>query len=291
MTHTVMPSVTNVLAPTTPTETPPGRALPNDADPAVDYATASVSPGNLRGDARLAIQTKQAQRLVHGRRHTNDTPGIIGLVQFGNLMRRIWTAAGADDPYADWTLLRVHEALDAGRATIAALNAKVETLLQARTGVSIQIAHSLQPIDVPLQFANPYGYMGAYLIADFDTLVRGVLTVRHVGLLARVDAERMLNTAASVVRSAFARATAWKYCAVTRSDLHQSTQRAARAQQVMGDLPHDILEGTHRAAHAPEIRTLDQRLEALRALPDSQRTAVSNAESDSSPSECIEGLR
>ena len=284
MTHTVMPSATNALAPTTPAETPPGRALPNDAEPIVYYTTTAVSPGTLRGDARLAIQTKQAQRLVHGRRHTNDTPGIIGLVQFGNLMRRIWTAAAADDPYADWALLRVHEALDAGRATIAALHAKVETLLQARTGVSIQIAHSVQPIDVPLQFANPYGYMGAYLIADFDTLVRGVLTARHVGLLARVDAERMLNTAAGAVRSAFARATAWKYCAVTRSDLHQSTQRAARAQQVMGDLPHDILEGTHRAAHAPEIRTLDQRLEALRALPDSQRTAVSNAESDSSPS-------
>jgi len=277
-----MPSATNAPAPITPAETPPGRALPNDADPAVDYTTTAVTPGTLRGDARLAIQTKQAQRLVHGRRHSNDTPGIIGLVQFGNLMRRIWTAAAADDPYADWALLRVHEALDAGRTIIAALNAKVETLLHAHTGVSIQIAHSLQPIDVPLQFANPYGYMGAYLIADFDTLVRGVLTARHVGLLARMDAERMLNTAASAVRSAFARATAWKYCAVTRSDMQQSTQRAARAQQMMGDLPHAILEGTHRAAHAPEIRTLDQRVEALRALPDAQRTPASNAESGSS---------
>jgi len=231
VTHTVMPSATNALAPITPAKSPPGRTLPNDADPAADHAPASISPGTLRGDARLAIQTKQAQRLVHGRRHSNDTPGIIGLVQFGNLMRRIWTAAAADDPYADWALLRVHEALDAGRTIIAALNAKVETLLQARTGVSIQIAHSLQPIDVPLQFANPYGYMGAYLIADFDTLVRGVLTARHVGLLARVDAERMLNTAAGAVRSAFARATAWKYCAVTRSDMQQTTQRAARASK------------------------------------------------------------
>ena len=163
----------------------PAARYPTTQTPLPITPSAFVSPGTLRGDARLAIQTKQAQRLVHGRRHSNDTPGIIGLVQFGNLMRRIWTAAGADDPYADWALLRVHEALDAGRTIIAALNAKVETLLQARTGVSIQIAHSLQPIDVPLQFANPYGYMGAYLIADFDTLVRGVLTARHVGLLAR----------------------------------------------------------------------------------------------------------
>jgi integrating conjugative element protein (TIGR03761 family) len=271
------------MAPATPAETPPSRALSKDADPAVDYATTAVSPGTLRGDARLAIQTRQAQRLVHGRRHTNDTPGIIGLVQFGNLMRRIWTAAAADDPYADWALLRVHDALDAGRTTIAALSTDVETLLQAHAGVSIQIAYSLQPIEVPLQFANPYGYMGAYLIADFDTLVRGVLTVRHVGLLARVDAERVLNTAASAVRSAFARATTWKYCAVTRSDMRQSTQRAARAQQVMGDLPHNILEGTRRASHAPEIRTLDQRLEALRALPDAQTIRLSNADSDASP--------
>jgi hypothetical protein len=51
----------------------------------------------------------------------------------------------------------------------------------------------------------------------------------------------------------------------------------------MGALPQEILEGTHRAAHAPEIRTLDQRLEALRALPDTETIRLNNAESDSSP--------
>ena len=256
-----------------------GRALPYGPDPSADYTTATASPGTLRGDARLTIQTRQAQRLVHGRRHTSETPGIIGLVQFGNLMRRIWTAAAADDPYADWALLRVHDALEAGRAVVARLTTDVEELLQGCAGVSIEVAHSLQPIDVPLQFANPYGYMGAYLISDFDTLVRGVLTARHVGLLTRTEAERMLNAGAGAARSAFARASAWKYCAVTRSDLVQSTQRGAHARQLMGDLPPDVLDGSRRAPHAPEVRTLAQRLEALHALPEPQRVTPNEAQS------------
>ncbi|HSH43770.1 MAG TPA: TIGR03761 family integrating conjugative element protein, partial [Arenicellales bacterium] len=154
------------------------RRLPDNADPAADYATAAERPGTLRGEASLLIQTRQAQRLVYGRRHSQEQAGIIGLVRFGMLMKRIWTAAMQDDPYADWFLLQVHEALEAGRALTQELKVHVDALLAGVDGVEITVAHSLKPVRVPLQFANPYGYMGAYVIADFDELVCSVLTAR-----------------------------------------------------------------------------------------------------------------
>ncbi|MEW7996295.1 MAG: AcaB family transcriptional regulator, partial [Candidatus Thiodiazotropha endolucinida] len=64
------------------------RDLPNDADPAVDYTTATARPGTLRGDASIVIQTRQAQKLVYGRRKTEDKAHITGLVRFGMNMNR-----------------------------------------------------------------------------------------------------------------------------------------------------------------------------------------------------------
>ena len=230
------------------------RRLPDNADLAADYATAAERPGTLRGEASLLIQTRQAQRLVYGRRHSQDQAGIIGLVRFGMLMKRIWSAAMQDDPYADWFLLQVHEALEAGRALTQELKTHADALLAGVGGVQIAVAHSLKPVRVPLQFANPYGYMGAYVIADYDELVCAVLTARHVGLLPRNEAERILLRGGRAIRRAFLIPTQWTHCAVSRDDLCHNTPRARAAREAMGDLPQEVLEGARRAGHAPAIR-------------------------------------
>ncbi|MFA7667926.1 MAG: TIGR03761 family integrating conjugative element protein [Burkholderiaceae bacterium] len=230
------------------------RALPDNADPAVDYKTVAERPGTLRGDACLVIQTRQAQRLVYGRKLVGQQPGIIGLVRFGMLMKRIWVSAMLDDPYADWYLLQIDETLETGRVEIRQSRNQIDELLGSARGVEITVAHSLKPARVPLQFANPYGYMGAYLVGDYDELVCAVLTARHVGLLSRDHAEQMLQRGGRLIRRTFLLPTQWKHCAVDRTDLEQNNQRAQAARAAMGELPQDVLEGTHRARHAPEIR-------------------------------------
>lgn len=230
------------------------RELPDNADPAVDYKTVADRPGTLRGDACLVIQTRQAQRLVYGRKQSGQQPGIIGLVRFGMLMKRIWVSAMMDDPYADWYLLQIDDTLEAGRVEIQQSKNQIDELLCSSRGVEIAVAHSLKPARVPLQFANPYGYMGAYLVGDYDELVCAVLTARHVGLLGRDSAEQMLHRGGRLIRRAFLLPTQWKHCAVDRIDLHQNNQRALAARTAMGDLPQEVLDGTRRARHAPEIR-------------------------------------
>lgn len=230
------------------------RALPDNADPAVDYKTVAERPGTLRGDACLVIQTRQAQRLVYGRKQVGQQPGIIGLVRFGMLMKRIWVSAMLDDPYADWYLLQIDETLETGRVEIRQSRNQIDELLGSARGVEITVAHSLKPARVPLQFANPYGYMGAYLVGDYDELVCAVLTARHVGLLSRDHAEQVLQRGGRLIRRAFLLPTQWKHCAVDRTDLEQNNQRAQAARSAMGELPQDVLDGKHRARHAPKIR-------------------------------------
>lgn len=240
------------------------RALPDNADPVVDYTTAASRPGLLRGSASLDIQTRQAQRLVYGRRRTESKEHIIGLVRFGMNMKRIWSSAGRDDPYADWTLLQVEESLNSTRDYINTLRQETESLLEtAAIGVQINIAHSLQPVRVPLQFANAFGYMGAYLIADFDQLVCAILTGRHVGLIQRGNSDKALHNCARRVRHAFALSGLWKFTLVTRTDMRNGTPIALKAREamaIMGELPQEVLDGNQRARIAPEINSADSPL-------------------------------
>jgi integrating conjugative element protein (TIGR03761 family) len=230
------------------------RVLPYNADPAVGYQTAATRPGGLRGVAELYVQTRQAQRLVLGRAATEERPAITGLVRFGMIVRHLWGAAAQDDPYADWYLLQTLESLEHGREELERMEQDVEGLLQGIQGVDISIAESQKPARIPLQFANPYGYMGAYLISDYDRFARAVLTARHVGLLDRDTSERFLGKGGRLVRRAFAATQGYKHCAVARDDMAANNARAREAIAAMGALPQDVLKGETRPRIAPEIR-------------------------------------
>ncbi|MCG5526395.1 TIGR03761 family integrating conjugative element protein [Ectothiorhodospira haloalkaliphila] len=245
------------------------RAQPLPSDPAVAYRTATDSPGGLRSEVVLQIQTRQAQRLVLGRAAGPDKPAIIGLVRFGMIVRRIWDSAARDDPYADAALLRILEALEQGREDVNQRQQRIQNQLDGVDGIAIGLAQTLTPVRIPLNFANPYGYMGAYLICDFDRLARTLLTARHVGMLDRDTSERMLYQGGRKVRRAFAAAQAWRHCAVTRADLLADNARARSAIEAMGTLPPDVIQGETRPRIAPDIRkpsrATDEQINPLKA--------------------------
>jgi len=233
------------------------RELPDNADPVVDYTTAASQPGTLRGNANLVIQTRQAQRLVYGRKKTEDKAHITGLVRFGMNMNRIWASAGRDDPYADWALLRIEETLTQARETVSQRQEDIATRISnAAAGVEIEVAHSIKPVQVPLQFGNAYGYMGAYLISDYDQLVRAILTARFVGLITYAKSTKTLHDTATQIRHAFGLSSMWKFTLVTRTDVLNNTPMALKAKDAMskmGELPQNIIDGSRRAQIAPEI--------------------------------------
>jgi hypothetical protein len=125
--------------------------------------------------------------------------------------------------------------------------------------------------------------MGAYLIADFDTLARTILTARHVGMMERDPAEKLLYQGGRLVRRVFESTQGWKHCAVTRDDMAANNAKARAAIEAMGTLPQDVLSGQTRPRIGPEIRlgflkpTQDEQSNAFDTLVRS-RQATSPAE-------------
>jgi len=230
-------------------------------------------PGVLRGGAVLTLQTRQAQRLVRGRGYSADKPAIIGLIGFANLVRSVWHGARADDPYADWWMLKIHEALQQTERELSSMERAIASKLQGMGALEVTWPTSTKPARVSLNFSNPYAFHAARVIGAFDALACKVLSARHVGLLARDEAENMLHQAGRVVRRVLQSPVGYRFLGVTRRELAQGTAKASQAIELMGEVPDAVLTGNRRAPHAPTVvnPTHENPMTdptSLRALPD-----------------------
>ena len=225
----------------------------SDPSPRIPEQVTNPQPdiGALRGQAWLTVQTRQAQRLIRGRSGSTDKPAIVGLVGFADRLRSIWQAARNDDPYADWWLIKIHEALEQARDFVRRSLAEFEEKLAQSSAIEVAVAESLRPYRIPLQFANPYAYQGAQLIGEYDTLVRTLLTGCYVGLLERSSSERIVQLGGHRIRRAFAVPQSYRFLEIDRASIRRQDEKARQAQTLMGELPLAVLTGERQAPLVP----------------------------------------
>lgn len=212
---------------------------------------AADMPGALRGQVWLTLQTRQALRLVRGRKPIRGKPAILGLVQFAERLRLIWQAARDDDPWADWWLVRIHESIEAGARYFQDRKTELEALLARDLAMDITVAGSERPSRVSLQFANPYAYRGARLLGQYDTLVCMVLTVRRVGLLDSEGSDQVIRSCGRKLRSTFTVVHDYRFTGASRESLERGDAKSDAARAAMGAVPGEIVRGELRAPIVP----------------------------------------
>jgi integrating conjugative element protein (TIGR03761 family) len=215
------------------------------------------TPGALRSQATMEIQTRQAQRLVYGRMASAGKHEIVGLLRFAAMLRPIWSGSMADDPYADWWLVKIERELAQAREQLKHMENTVEQHLAGAPAVNVVVAQSLSPARLELNFSNPYAFHGAYLLADYDALVRAVLTARHVGLMDSPTSERLLAEGGRYLRAAYEAGRGYRYMGVKRVDLVQGTAKARKAIETLGELPQPVISGELRSTYAPRVHGAD----------------------------------
>ncbi|MBR9910307.1 MAG: TIGR03761 family integrating conjugative element protein [Gammaproteobacteria bacterium] len=225
------------------------------------------SLGALHGEVWLTIQTYQAQSLIRGRRAADDKPAIIGLVGFAERLKILWQAVRLDDPYADWWLLKIEEGIAACRSRLQGLQEQLETLLTACDGLEINSAQSSRPQRVALQFANPYAFRAAQMLADYDQLVCTAMTCRHLGIELPGDLALQVNASGRWLRRVFALPQGYHGLELTRGDFIRGTLRAENARERMGALPQEILSGDRLPSLRP---TAFYRSQPLKMPPPSE---------------------
>lgn len=219
----------------------------------------AIKPGRLKTFAEMTLHTREAQRLVKGRKGSADKPPIVGLFLFASYVRLLWTAAAHDDPFADWYLLEIEQELTQAHDDLTHLQQSVDRLLTGRPTPHIDRSESLDPVRFDLNLSTPYAHMGAWLLGHLDELVLAIMTARHVGVIGRDQTGKMLADAGRPVRRCYGAGHGFRTLTITRADVRQyragtHNRKAERASQLMGDLPQPILDGELRGEHAPAIR-------------------------------------
>lgn len=228
----------------------------------------------LRSDVWLTLQTTFAQLLIRGR-DSKGKPPIVGLIGFADRLRLIWHAAQANDPFADWWLVKIHDAITTVDARIQHEREFVRELLQ-KTGSFVAVpASNREPFRIKLRFASPYAYRAAQMLAEFDSLTCELLTARQIGRLARREATSTIHAVASKIRGVFNIPRRFRHLGIDRDNPLSWKVDGETARRYMGDIPQDILEGKRRAAFAPPI--LPGAVEQLPAYVEVEETATKNS--------------
>lgn len=242
--------------------------------------------GKLRSDIEMTLHTFHAARLWSGRKpNTGDKhQGVLGLTGFVHITSRITRASAEDDPYADWMLIQIEERLEKGKVRIAEIRDEIKTIL-AKIPRQLNISENLNmsPARIPLYVNTPLGFQGAYLLIEFDEMVRDLLLAQHVGLIGRENKEVLINQGAHQVRSLFALTQNYRYTGCSRDDIAANNAKARETIEKYGLPPQDITEGIRRSKYSLQIRkpndpiNEDQDVEAMELVSD-DAPAVEEAE-------------
>lgn len=183
----------------------------------------------------LTLHTQLAHTLLKG----NWEYGKLGLMQFANHITDMWTAHKEDDPYAEWYLLKIFEAIQQAKEKLKNHEDHLTQQFNNVRGLEIELYGNPKPLKQPLYFMTPFGFMMAMLIEQVDYVSRQLFTLNRLGLtpeqpLLSVDLMRM-------VQAIFKLARDWKHTGITRKDVTENNQKAQQVQKRLGEIPPTIL--------------------------------------------------
>lgn len=202
----------------------------------------------LNNEAKIVVHTEIVKSLFDG----SWKRGRMGLLQFAKTISELWRAAKEDDPYAEWYLLKTYQALYDARSQLKAMEDAIAASLGNLRGIEIKPFESNAPETYPLTFSTPFAYMGAYLIADADFVLRQLLTLERVGVpLPSQDIS--FKNIVKHVQAAFAVPRDWEKTGIKRQDVKDSTEKAKSVEKKFGAVPVSVMEKKISFTFLPKI--------------------------------------
>lgn len=203
---------------------------------------------SLNNDAKIVIHTDIVKSLFNG----SWKRGRMGLLQFAKTISELWKATKEDDPYAEWYLLKTYQALYDAKTQIKSMENTITTCMNNVRGVEISPFESATPAIYPLKFSTPFAYMGAYLIADADFVLRQLLTTERVGI-SLPNKDITFKSIVNNVQNAFSVPRDWVKSGVTRQDVKDGNEKSKAMIEKFGVVPVAVMEKKIEFAFLPKL--------------------------------------
>ena len=178
-----------------------------------------------------------------------------GLLEFTRRVRGVYVDASYNNPYADWTLLKVEEDIKTLRDSIDRHRAQLREKLSELDGDVLEPAVAEVPHRDQVEFDTPYAYVLGVALGEFDTLVREAMTAAHAGAIRPRERTEIFQAITRQIRRMLMTPHHYVRTRITRSSVGQEdvAQIAILETRLGGSLPHDVLSGEGRGDFAPDI--------------------------------------
>jgi integrating conjugative element protein (TIGR03761 family) len=207
--------------------------------------------GRLTTIAELTFHTRNAQFMLFGRLNESQS-----LLRFDRLVKKIRDAASRDDPYADWILIHIYNALIKTQRAFNEIETQYRARLQSEEGIKFDPAKTLQPMTYQVDLNTRYGCMAARLITTYDRIVQCVLAGDVLEGALDYSRKEIFEEILEQLKDVLNKPKLWRTTKVTREDVLNSTpiaEKAIRTFSHLGKLPDEILTKTRRVKDAPRI--------------------------------------
>jgi integrating conjugative element protein (TIGR03761 family) len=183
-------------------------------------------------------------------------PGNIGLIQFSTAVAKIYNACKADDPYAEWYLLKTYTALFEALEQIRKMEKQLMPYFVNQRGIKLNYLEKTKLWNEQLYVATQFSHMGAELLTDVDHLLRQIITLQRAGI-SQGENEITLRMPIKIMQDAFFVPIGWKKTLVTRKDILADNQKAKDAKAIFNaDLPEVVLNKEIKFSFLPRVKNI-----------------------------------
>lgn len=155
----------------------------------------------------MTLHTKEGYRLFMGRSRdpVKSLPAIPGGKRIASALKTLWTLTGADNPYADWALVRHEHNLTEMKHELKQQTEAGEGQLESikRMGLTYSVLISAEAKSLELGFKSPYGYAIAELMVTYDYFIRVMKTLGRKNLISDQEERKRIHDVTRLIRRHF----------------------------------------------------------------------------------------
>ena len=190
-----------------------------------------------------------------------DAKSQPGLMEFTRSVRGVYTDASHDNPYADWTLLKIEDDIKTLRDAIAEARKELKEKLEAYDAGAVAAATSGTPHRDRVEFDTPYAHVLGVALREFDEFVRESMTAAHVGAIRTRERTSMFQAMTKRLRRVIMTPHHYVRNRITRETVEKADadQIETLESRLGGPIPEDVLTGDRRGEFAPDIVENTQR--------------------------------
>ena len=223
--------------------------------------TSSRSRTRLRSVMTLDLHSDIAHDYV--RAHMTPEPeskSQPGLMEFIRSVRGVYTDASHNNPFADWTLLKIEDDIKALRDAIAEARKELKEKMEAHDASAVEAATSGEPHRDQVEFDTPYAHVLAVALREFDEFVREGMTAAHVGAIRTRERTAMFQSMTRRLRRVIMTPHHYQRNRITRETVGNADadQIESLESRLGGPIPEDVLAGDRRGEFAPDIIEVQQ---------------------------------